>query len=218
MTKSVAIIGASRGIGLGFARAYAGEGWNTHVTTRAIGKPGELGKIKGNITIHNLDVCNSQQIAALAEEITDIGIDVLIHNAGVNDTGMQVEEVMKTNAEAPFDVISALLPAIARGSMKKVAILTSQMGARNGGATPSSTYGKSKCALNDRFREIEMNWRELGISSIVFHPGWVATDMGGRFAPVSVEESVNGMRNVIETLTSADSGSFFNWKGNKHPW
>ena len=63
-------------------------------------------------------MCNSQQIAALAEEITDIGIDVLIHNAGVNDTGMQVEEVMKTNAEAPFDVISALLPAIARGSMK----------------------------------------------------------------------------------------------------
>ena len=218
MTRSVAIIGASRGIGLGFARAYAGEGWITHVTTRAAGEPGELGKIKGNITIHNLDVCNSQQIAALAEEITDIGIDVLIHNAGVNDTGMQVEEVMKTNAEAPFDVISALLPAIARGSMKKVAILTSQMRARNGGATPSSTYGKSKCALNDRFREIEMNWRELGISSIVFHPGWVATDMGGRFAPVSVEESVNGMRNVIETLTTADSGSFFTWKGKKHPW
>ena len=43
MTKSVAIIGASRGIGLGFARAYAEEGWNTHVTTRAIGEPGELG-------------------------------------------------------------------------------------------------------------------------------------------------------------------------------
>ena len=218
MTKSVAIIGASRGIGLGFARAYAGEGWDTHVPTRVIGEPGELGKLKGNITIHNLDVCNSQQIAALAEEITDIGIDVLIHNAGVNDTGMQVEEVMKTNAEAPFDVISALLPAIARGSMKKVAILTSQMGSRNGGATPSSTYGKSKCALNDRFREIEMNWRELGISSIVFHPGWVATDMGGRFAPVSVKESVNGMRNVIERLTSANSGSFFTWKGKKHPW
>ena len=88
MTKSVAIIGASRGIGLGFARAYAGEGWNTHVTTRAIGKPGELGKIKGNITIHNLDVRNSQQIEALAEEITDIGIDILIHNAGVNDASM----------------------------------------------------------------------------------------------------------------------------------
>ena len=78
MTKSVAIIGASRGIGLGFARAYAGEGWNTHVTTRAIGEPGELGKIKGNITIHNLDVRNSQQIEALAKEFTDIGIDVLI--------------------------------------------------------------------------------------------------------------------------------------------
>ena len=218
MTKSVAIIGASRGIGLGFARAYAGEGWDTHVTTRVMGEPGELGRIKGNIKIHTLDVRNSQQIEALAKEFTDIGIDILIHNAGVNDASMQVEEVMKINAEAPFDVISALLPAITRGNMKKVAILTSQMGARNGGATPSSTYGKSKCALNDRFREIEMNWRELGISSIVFHPGWVATDMGGRFAPVSVEESVNGMRNVIENLTSADSGSFFTWKGKKHPW
>ena len=63
-----------------------------------------------------------------------------------------------------------------------------------------------------------MNWREFGISSIVFHPGWVATDMGGRFGPVSVKESVNGMRNVIERLTSANSGSFFTWKGKKHPW
>ena len=44
---SVAIIGASRGIGLGFARSYTQDGWEVHATTRNLDNPGELGKTKG---------------------------------------------------------------------------------------------------------------------------------------------------------------------------
>ena len=218
MIRSVAIIGASRGIGLGFARAYADEDWEVHATTRSMEKPGGLTRIEGDIRIHNLEVRDSEQISVLAKEFEDRGIDILIHNAGVYGTGMEYEDVMAINAEAPFNVISALLPAILRGKMRKIAILTSQAGARNGGATPSSLYGRSKCALNDRFQEIEPTWRECGVTAIVFHPGWVRTDMGGRFAPVSVAKSVAGMRNVIDTLTPTDSGSFLTWKGKVHPW
>ena len=70
----------------------------------------------------------------------------------------------------------AIMPAILHGDLKKIAILTSQMGARNGGATPVNIYGKSKCELNDRFREIELTWRKSDITAVIFHPGWVLTD------------------------------------------
>ena len=218
MTKSVVIIGASRGIGLGFARAYADDDWEVHATTRSTGESGELDQIQGDITIYSLEVRNSQQILVLAEKFSDRGIGVLIHNAGVYGDGMDYDDVMAINAEAPFNVISALLPAVLRDKTRKVAILTSEMGARNRGATPTGVYGQSKCALNDRFREIELTWRERGITAVVFHPGWVATDMGGSSAPLSVGESVTGMRHVIQTLPPTDSGEFFPWKGTRHPW
>jgi len=218
MVNSVAIIGANRGIGLGFVRGYAADGWKVHATTRSLEKPGAMDGIQGDIKTHKLDVRDGGQILTLAEEFTGRGIDVLIHNAGVYGKGMTHEDVMAINAEAPFNVINALLPAVLRGKMKKVVILTSQMGARNGGTTPSGLYGHSKCVLNDRFREIELTWRKSGITAIVFHPGWVRTDMGGRFAPLSVKNSVTGMRNVIKTLSPVDSGSFFTWKGKIHPW
>ena len=219
---SVAIIGASRGIGLGFAEAYAADGWTVHATTRTPEAPGMLGEIPGDVTIHGLDVRDGPQLLAMAgaldEALGEAGLDVLVHSAGVYGTGMSREEVWEVNVEAPFDVAGALLPDLERGAQKKLAILTSQMGARNGGGTPSGLYGASKCALNDRFREVEPEWRARGITAVVFHPGWVATEMGGRSAPVSVAESVAGMRRVIEDLTPDQAGSFLTWQGKVHPW
>jgi short-subunit dehydrogenase len=131
---------------------------------------------------------------------------------------MKEEQIININSEAPIKLTSALLPNILKSKTRKVAILTSQMGARNGGATPTGLYGKSKCYLNDNFRTIEPEWRSKGVTSILFHPGWVATDMGGANAPVSVEDSVKGMKSVIDKLTIQDSGKFYTWKGDIHPW
>lgn len=218
MKPSVLIVGASRGIGLGFARSYAADGWKVHATTRNIAKPGELGEVPGDVTLYELDVVNGAQIGALAQAFSNRSLDVLIHNAGIHGDGMPRAAVMRVNAEAPFEVIGALLPAVERGGMKKIAILTSQMGARHGGRPPSRTYGASKCALNDRFREIEPEWRARGVAAVVFHPGWVKTDMGGSSAPISVRDSVAGMRREIEQLNPEKSGSFLTWKGVVHPW
>ena len=64
---SVMIIGASRGIGLGFVQAYAAaDGWQVHATTRTIDAPGELGEVPGDVTLYQLDVIDAGQIRALA--------------------------------------------------------------------------------------------------------------------------------------------------------
>jgi len=214
---SVLIVGASRGIGLGFTQSFAADGWEVHATTRTPENPGALGGIAGDVTIHGLEVRNKNQIESLAGVFEDRGLDLLIHSAGVL-RGVSRDEMMAINADAPMAVVGALLAAVERGAERKIAILTSQMGARHGGETPSADYGASKCLLNDRFREIEPEWAAKGITSVVFHPGWVATDMGGRSASVSVNESVGGMRRVIDGLEPSDSGKFLTWKGTEHAW
>ena len=54
--------------------------------------------------------------------------------------------------------------------------------------------------------------------SIVLHPGWVVTDMGGKSAPSSIEESANGIYRVCVTMNSDYNGKFYTFEGKEHPW
>ena len=215
---TVMIIGASRGIGLELARQYAHDGWRVHATTRTLAQPGALGKLAGDVVLHALDVRRAEQVAALAAAVAQEGIDVLIHNAGVSGRGMNRQEVMAINADAPIKVTEGLLSAVQRGSEKKIVLMTSQFGARYGSTRSLGVYGDSKAALNDRLRALAPTWGRVGLIAIVMHPGWVRTDMGGRSAPLSVAESVHGMRQVIARLTAAEHGRFWTWNGREHPW
>ncbi len=217
MTSTVMVIGASRGIGLELARQYAADGWRVHATTRTPDHPGALGRLAG-VVLHELDVRQADQAATLAADVASEGVDVLIHNAGVMDRGLSHAEVMAINAEAPVRVTAALLDAVRRGRDKKIVLMTSQLGARYGSNRRLGTYGESKAALNDRFRELAPAWGAEGLIAIVMHPGWVRTAMGGRSATLSVEESVTGMRRVIAGLTAAEHGRFWTWDGREHAW
>jgi NAD(P)-dependent dehydrogenase (short-subunit alcohol dehydrogenase family) len=52
----------------------------------------------------------------------------------------------------------------------------------------------------------------------LIHPGWVKTDMGGPGADIWPEESAAGIRKVIGSVSKADSGKFYKWNGDLHPW
>ena len=218
MTGTVVVIGANRGIGLELTRQYAADGWRVHATTRTPDRPGALGRLAGDVVLHGLDVRRTDQTAALAAAVASEGIDLLIHNAGVMDRGLSVDEVMAINAEAPIRVTEALLDAVRRGQEKKIVLMTSQLGARYGSSRRLGTYGESKAALNDRFRQLARAWGAEGLIAIVMHPGWVRTDMGGRSATLSVTESVSGVRRVIAGLTATEHGRFWTWDGREHPW
>jgi len=212
------IVGASRGIGLELASQYAARGWRVHATTRTPEHPGALGRLAGDVVLHELDVRNAHQIAHLSAAVRDEDIDVLIHNAGVADNVLPPEDVMQINAEAPLIVTAAMLPALDRGTLKKVVLMTSQLGARHGSARRLDTYGESKAALNDAFRERAPDWARRGLIAIVMHPGWVRTDMGGSNAPLDVEESAAGIIGVVDRLTTAEHGRFWTWDGREHSW
>ena len=215
---TVAIIGASRGIGLGLVERYAGEGWRVHATTRNPERPGVLGEVAGDVRLHRLEVTDRSEQRALRDALEDEAVDVLIHNAGVYGRGMSAAAVHRINAEAPIEVAEALMDAVLRSGQRKIALVTSMMGARRGSTRSLGKYGDSKAALNDLFRAREAGWRERGCIAVVIHPGWVRTDMGGRNAAISVEESARGIREVMAALDASGHGHFRTWDGRDHPW
>ena len=72
-------------------------------------------------------------------------------------------------------------------------------------STGSYFYRASKAALNMVTKGLSIDLAERGITVVAVHPGWVQTDMGGPNAPTSVDESVKGLADVVE---SAGGGEF----------
>lgn len=77
-------------------------------------------------------------------------------------------------------------------------------------------YRTSKAALNMAIRCAARDYPNATLVSM--SPGWVRTDMGGPDAPLSVEESVSGMRAVIDSLSPDDTGTFRDYAGRLMPW
>lgn len=217
VTNTALIIGASRGIGLELVAQYADAGWRVHGTTRSVDRPGPLASIAGDVTLHQLEVRSDEDLQRLRESLTDTPIDVLIHSAGVYRNTPR-DEIMAVNAVAPIRIAEALLDNVAASKLRRLALITSQLGARRGRSGTLGDYGDSKAALNDAFRARAPDWETRGIRAIVIHPGWVSTDMGGSSAPVSVQESASGIRRVMDSLTDEMHGRFWTWDGHEHAW
>jgi len=227
------ITGANRGIGLEFARQYAADGWRILACCRHPEKAEALNelaeKYSGQVQIHQLDVADFTQIDLLEKTLAGETIDVLINNAGVypkcDSKGFgstDYEEwarAFRVNTMAPLKMAEAFVIQVARSECKIVASITSMMGSIDDNTSGGSyLYRSSKAALNMVTKSLSLDLRHDGITAVVFHPGWVQTEMGGPNALITTEQSVSGMRQVIGKLTQADSGKFFNYDGKEIAW
>jgi NAD(P)-dependent dehydrogenase (short-subunit alcohol dehydrogenase family) len=80
-------------------------------------------------------------------------------------------------------------------------------------------YCASKSALNmiTKIFADELEEENFFVNSMC--PGWVQTDMGGKEAPVSLEDSISGMLNTIENVaTKENNGLFLNFEGKIVPF
>jgi len=219
------ITGANRGIGRELVRQLLERGDEVHACMRdpASGPPAAP-----KLHVHRVDVTDDAAVAALARELGDIAIDLVINNAGVYGgsqqslRGVDFADAMRTfdtNALGALRVSLALLPHLKRGSAKKLVHVTSNMGSiadnTSGGFY---AYRMSKAALNMMSRGLAIDLRGDGIVSFVINPGWVQTDMGGASAPTPVDESVRNILRVIDGATLADSGEFLTWRGGRFAW
>ena len=214
---SVLITGANRGIGLEFARQYSANGWDVIATARQSSP--ELDSL--GVTVKLLDLSDADAVAAFS---VDRPLDLFLANAGTNhpmnpdgpENARAWQTMMMINVIAPYQLGKALLPRMADGG--KMIAISSGMGSigdNGGGWVP---YRTSKAALNMAWSCLALDARGRGVACVLFSPGWVKTRMGGAGAEITSEESVSGMRELIERLTIEDTGRFLRRDGSELPW
>jgi len=224
---TVLVTGAARGLGLEFARQYAAEGWQVIATVRKPEAGRVLADLGRNVEVHLLDVTDRPGIARLARGLADRPIDLLIANAGVIGSREAFvaegdfatwRQTFEVNVMAPVALAQDFAPHVAASEQKRMAFISSRQGSIESSTGGSMIYRTSKTALNMAARNLAIAWRERGITVLIFHPGWVKTDMGGPSAPVTPEDSIAGMRRVIAGATPEQSGRFVNYDGTSIPW
>jgi NAD(P)-dependent dehydrogenase (short-subunit alcohol dehydrogenase family) len=223
--NTVLITGANRGLGLEFARQYAGAGWTVIATARNPANAADLNAL--GVRVVALDVTDQESIDKLARTLGDAPVDLLINNAGIfprvgtlAETDFDtVARTYAVNTIGPMRVTRALLPNLRRGEMKTVVSITSGLGSITDN-TSGRFYGyrESKAALNMFTRSLAAELRDEGFTCVVISPGWVQTDMGGPNASLTPKESITGMRAVIARLTPAATGTYWNYNGETIPW
>jgi NAD(P)-dependent dehydrogenase (short-subunit alcohol dehydrogenase family) len=223
---TILITGAGRGIGLELARQYAADGNDVIACVRDPGAATELAELGDRVRVQQLDPGDPASIDAAAAAIGSKPIDVVINNAGaMGGTHQSLDDLdldalvatFKVNAIGPLLVARALKANLAAAEGKLMTV-TSQLGASTWPMGGMYGYSTSKAAVNKAMQALAIDWKDEPIVVSLVHPGWVRTDMGGPHADITPEESASGIRQVIAGLGKADSGRFYKWNGEIHPW
>ena len=172
-----------------------------------------------------VDVTSEYSTLNLKNNLSDIKIDVLIHNAGIAETNslenLDVDSLRRqfeVNALAPLVFTRKILGNLIKGS--KVILISSRMGSIQDNTSGGSYgYRMSKAALCMAGKSLSIDLKPYEISVALLHPGLVSTRMTG-FTPhgITTDQSVNGLLRKIDLLTMENSGSFWHSNGEPLPW
>lgn len=228
--KTILITGANRGIGLELVRQYYSMDWRVIACCRDLAQSNELKKIdedNNRLIIRQLDIRKIDEIAALSRYLENQSIDILYNNAGIIGHTTKFGELeqegwletLKVNTIGPILLIQALIHQLELGQLKIIANMSSSLASISSNSEGGYyQYRSSKTALNSVTKNLAIELKHKGFTVVAIDPGWVKTDMGGKNALITPEESVTGIRHVLNTLTQEDTGTFINYQGKKQPW
>ena len=233
----ILITGTNRGLGLEFVRQYLARGEQVIATCRNLKSAHDLQRLQEqygqSISIHQLEVTDAAGRAALAETVQQKfgGIEMLINNAAIRSGngknsfkfgemhGEDISKVFDINTIAPLLMVEEFLTLLEKGTDAKVVNISSLLGSISSRTSLYMySYSASKSALNMFTKLLAIQLRKKSITVLALHPGHAQTDLGGYSAPLTPEESIRGMIEVIDGLTIEDSGRFLDWQGRELPW
>jgi NAD(P)-dependent dehydrogenase (short-subunit alcohol dehydrogenase family) len=227
--RTVLLLGASRGIGLGLVDEYLDRGWRVIATQRSRSSaPALADRVKtanGALTVLRADINRPEDLVALSQQLSNVTLDLLFVVAGISDDPNQTigqisteefNHLMVTNVLSPMRALEQLARYVRpEGSL---AVMTSALGSISENTTGGyEAYRASKAALNMLLRSYAA--RAGGDRSILaLMPGWVKTDMGGPDAPVEVKDSTAGLADTIAKHAGQPGLVFVDYQGNTIAW
>jgi NAD(P)-dependent dehydrogenase (short-subunit alcohol dehydrogenase family) len=184
MRKVWLITGASRGMGVDFAKAalaaghaVVATGRNTGAVRKSVGESEDLLVVKLDITLR------ADAEAAARAAVDRFGrIDVLVNNAANFYAGYfeeltpeQVERQLATSLVGPMNVTRAVLPVMRRQRSGHILTLSSSAGLT--GFEFCSAYAASKFGLEGWMESLQPEVAPFGITTTLVNPGFFRTEL-----------------------------------------
>ena len=239
MTKqTIAIIGASGGIGSAFVRLFAENSSNTvYAFSRS-----KINNELENVHCSHIDFADEESLKQAADQSAKEGLlDIVIVATGIlHDTHLMPEKSLRKLSTANFErnflantigptlVAKHFVPKLQRNKRALFAALSARVGSiadnRLGGWY---AYRASKAALNMLIKTTSIEVTRSNKHAIIvgLHPGTVDTNLSGPFQKrvpsdklFSADYSAQQLVSVLEGLSTEDSGKIFAWDGSEVPY
>lgn len=215
--KTILITGSHGGIGSALVKTFSNHNW--HVISASRHAPDQF-----------IDLSNQASLEKFASKLRGQPLDVLVNCAGIYDTKSvddaapgantlsEITPVFKVNTIAPLLLSELLLPNLQLGQDKLVVTISSIMATQTHLDQYSAShwsYGASKAAVNFAMRAFSVSHPD--IKSLLIHPGWVKTRMGGPEAPLSPNFSAQHIFNLITNSSKYPTGALIDYTGKTLP-
>ncbi|WDK19197.1 aflatoxin biosynthesis ketoreductase nor-1, partial [Colletotrichum graminicola] len=209
----------------------------THATSRSLA---DLHKGNGSgLIVVKYDAAVEQDAFNLAKELQEKQkvdhLDIVIANAAIATSFRSVKDVKReeiqehinVNTYSAVSLYQATRDLLQKSTNKPMLVLVGSLAGslESQPSVPNASYGASKCLLN--WYGVRINDEDKWLNTFVLGPGFTQTDMGNegarefgmQEAPVSVEDCVNGMYQVITTVTKEKHGGrMVQYTGEIQPW
>lgn len=220
--KRALVIGASGGLGSAISAELKTRDWQVTGLSRRV---------------DGLDVTDETSVANHLGGLEGSFQRVIVATGALTIGGSEPEKTvrevsagglmdqMRVNAIGPMLVLKHALPLLPRDEPSVFAALSARVGSIGDNKIGGwHSYRASKTALNQLIHgaAIELARTHKQAVAVCLHPGTVATPFtakyAGRYKTVPASEAAANLLDVIDGLTSAQSGGFFDYAGDSIPW